>query len=55
MVMNPVAIMKPPMRPTVFDPTLETIVRAMRLWRFHFCMARASMKPPMNRKIVSDP
>src|SRR5699024_6567018 len=33
----------------------EIIVKAIRLCKFHFSIARAIMKPPINRKIVSSP
>jgi hypothetical protein len=33
-------------------PVNISILRAILLCRFHFCMARATIKPPINRKIT---
>lgn len=52
MEMNPVAIMKPRTRFTVLAPMNFRTPSAMRRCRFQRCMARASMKPPMNRKMM---
>ena len=40
------ATMKPPTRPTGLLPKVRTTLSAMREWRFHFSMARATMNPP---------
>lgn len=52
MEMNPVAIMGPRISREGLVPMAPTIASAMRLWRFQRCMARASMNPPMNRKMM---
>jgi len=44
--MNPKMIMEGP------PPIVLMVKRASRLWRFHFSMVKAIIKPPMNRKIV---
>ena len=49
---NPVAIMNPATTPPGLVPMALTVTRAIRRCRFHRCMARARMKPPMNRKMM---
>ena len=49
---KPVATMKPRTSRDGLVPIMPTIARAMRLWRFQRCIARARMKPPMNRKMM---
>ena len=46
------AAMKPRMILDGPPPTMRIVMRANRLWSFHFSMVRAIMKPPMNRKMV---
>ena len=52
MLMNPVAIMNPPISWRGLVPTSNTVASAIRRCRFHRCSARASMNPPMNRKMI---
>ena len=50
-----VATMKPSTMRFGLVPIAETIERAMRWWRFHFSIAIARVKPPMNKKMMSLP
>ena len=50
---KPVATINPAISRLGLVPISSTIPRAMRMCKFHFCIARASTKPPINRKIVS--
>ncbi|MBB5831424.1 putative transcriptional regulator [Brachybacterium aquaticum] len=49
---KPVATMNPSTSREGLEPIFPTIASAMRLCRFQRCMARASMNPPMNRKMM---
>ena len=49
---KPVAIMKPRTSSFGEDPMATSTHSATRRCRFQRCMARASRKPPMNRKMV---
>ena len=46
---NAVATMNPRMILDGLVPMNRMITSAIRLWKFHFSMARAIMNPPMNR------
>ncbi len=46
-----VATMNPKISRPGEKPTALTMFMAIRRWRFQRCIARAMMKPPMNRKI----
>ena len=49
---KPVAIMNPAIICGGLVPISRTVSRAMRRCRFQRCMASASRKPPMNRKMT---
>ena len=49
---KPVAIMNPPTTPPGLVPMARTVTSAILRCRFHRCMARARMNPPMNRKMM---
>ncbi len=49
---NPVAIMKPATTIVGLVPMARTVRNAMRRWRFQRCIASATRKPPMKRKMM---
>lgn len=51
---KPVASMKPSTSILGLVPTASTVSSAIRRCRFQRCIVRASMNPPMNRKIVPE-
>jgi len=49
---NAVAIIKPNKILPGFTPNHFKTLRAMRLCKFHRCMARATKNPPIKRKMI---
>ena len=49
MLNNALVIIKPAVIPRALIPVYWRILNAIRLWKFHFCIAIAIMKPPANR------
>ena len=49
---NAVAIMNPRISLEGLVPVIEIIFSAIRLCRFHLCIAIAIIKPPIKRKIT---
>ena len=47
-----VANIKPSYIRAGLTPVNMSIFNAILLWRFHFCIARATINPPINRNIT---